>query len=612
VLPPPPEMPGALTEPFDLAPLDDGGVAVLDRAHKLIWVLDASLRLVTDPTTASSEALLFQPKEGAERAETTPARSQPISLADCNDPVSLVPLPDSTFLVLDQRGTEASVIWRFWRDPAVSPQHVELLEENLRAPDEPSFELPAIRGHDMALVVGGDGAGTLYITDTGGNQAFALRVLLESELTLRARRDYYPLRSYTGKALLAPSGEPHPFYDQGERWLPVKALPRTSFEREATLVLRPLDGKEPGCVWHRLCLDACLPPDTDVQIETRAADDTDDLQWLPWQPEPAPYLRHAGAELPFYQLWSEEALRNPGTGTWELLFQQARGRYLEIRLTLRGNTRTTPHLRALRAYYPRFSYLKQYLPAVYREDAESAQFLDSFLANPEGVFTTLEGQIAQVQALFDVRSAPSDALDWLAGWIGLALDPAWTDYQRRLLLAHADYFYRRRGTKPGVLQAILLAIKPELGPAIFQDDVEGIASEVRIVERFRTRTRPAATLGDPTGDDATTGDRLEEARLRAHSFTVLLPAGTSAEQVNLVERIVKLEKPAHTTFTVKQYWAMFRVGEARLGLDSALGRGGRFDTLRIGATALAGGVLGAAYPFNLPDRTVIAHKAGGK
>ena len=85
-----------------------------------------------------------------------------------------------------------------------------------------------------------------------------------------------------------------------------------------------------------------------------------------------------------------------------------------MQIRLAGNGRTTPRLRALRAYYPRFSYLNHYLPAVYREDGESAWFLDRFLANVEGTYTAIEDRIAAVQMLFDTRAAPSEALDWLA------------------------------------------------------------------------------------------------------------------------------------------------------------------------------------------------------
>src|SRR5207302_3818905 len=133
---------------------------------------------------------------------------------------------------------------------------------------------------------------------------------------------------------------------------------------------------------------------------SRAANTESELVNTRWQPEPDPYPRGDGSELPFLT-GSTESDR----GTWELLFQRARGRFLQLKIELSGNTRNSPHLRALRAYYPRFSYLQRYLPAAYRGDAQSASFLDRFLANLEGLYTTLEDRLDAVAALFDPRSA---------------------------------------------------------------------------------------------------------------------------------------------------------------------------------------------------------------
>jgi phage tail-like protein len=249
----------------------------------------------------------------------------------------------------------------------------------------------------------------------------------------------------------------------------------------------------------------------------------------------------------------------------------------------------------------------------------SASFLERFLANPEGLLTTLEGLVADAQVFWDTRTAPSEALDWLASWIGLVLDPTWSDYQRRLLISHAPDFYARRGTVTGLMQAIRLALEPEAGPVIFEgeyDDYPGAATAVRIVERFRTRRLPGVALGDPTetAGPAASADPLAVARERAHRFTVLLPSQVcvdgsprpSSDIAAQVERLVAAEKPAHTWFAVKRYWAMFRVGEVRVGLDTRLGEGGRFETIRLGETALAEGALAAMYPFNLSDRTVVS------
>ena len=62
-----------------------------------------------------------------------------------------------------------------------------------------------------------------------------------------------------------------------------------------------------------------------------------------------------------------------------------------------------------------------------------------------------------------------------------------------------------------------------------------------------------------------------------------------AWELALARRIVTLEKPGHTVFDIRFYWAMNRVGEARLGLDSAIGAGSRAPEL------VPGAVLGRAY-----------------
>jgi hypothetical protein len=50
-----------------------------------------------------------------------------------------------------------------------------------------------------------------------------------------------------------------------------------------------------------------------------------------------------------------------------------------------------------------------------------------------------------------------------------------------------------------------------------------------------------------------------------------------------------LEKPAHTSYEIKFYWAFFRVGDARLGEDTVLDSGSRAPQLLLPA------VLGDTY-----------------
>src|SRR5262249_27919477 len=66
-----------------------------------------------------------------------------------------------------------------------------------------------------------------------------------------------------------------------------------------------------------------------------------------------------------------------------------------------------------------------------------------------------------------------------------------------------------------------------------------------------------------------------------HPFTVFLPMLPGDAQsviahrnkLSLAQRVIELEKPAHTAYEIKFYWEFFRVGEARLGEDSVLDYG---------------------------------------
>jgi hypothetical protein len=88
----------------------------------------------------------------------------------------------------------------------------------------------------------------------------------------------------------------------------------------------------------------------------------------------------------------------------------------------------------------------------------------------------------------------------------------------------------------------------------------------------------------------------------AHRFTVLLPVPASLafdtdehqRRLDLCRRIVDLEKPAHTVFDARFYWAMFRVGESRLQLDTLLDQGSRAPQLLPGMV-LGRGVVGESY-----------------
>lgn len=668
--------------PFDLATAPGGGVWALDRDHRTYWGVDRDFRVLVEPDTISGARWAFHdigpgdlvacsPGEESLGGGPSPAQRTPQGFpVAAPKPVSIVALPDQSVLILHSPDDPAAGstlyhdrLGRQVTPPQALPSLAGLVADGQDRP---------VNGHDMAYIAS---TSTLYVVERDGLQAIAFQIdvaLSSSPLQpLTMRPDYLPMQAYGSRGLVVWNDKV--FYDVGDsrpsdglepigpdtiiRWVELQVIDEPRYVRTATVFLPVLDGKDRNCVWHRLFLDACIPSETTVEVWTRAGNDSQLLDSSPFFPEPPLYLRSGGSELPYYQPFPEVAQPSENTGTWELLFQQAQGRYLQIKLVLSGNGRATPRLRALRAYYPRFSYSRRYLPAVYLEDVESASFLERLLANPEGFYTEIEGKIAAVSTLFDARTAPLETLDWLAGWLGLMLDPLWSNLpaqqstrgtapalrrfpdRRRLFIRFVLRLYNRRGTPEGIQFALHLLLDPclerlldrlrmatlkddpvlraelarlELSyptPVMSEADLEDLVyqyvlsparpSKVRLVERFQTRQGQAAVAGDPTG--TSTGIIVQDA---AHRFSVLVPEGLSSAEEAMVQRIVQLEKPAHTSFDVRHYWDAFRVGEARLGLDTIFGEESRFQPIVLGRDYLAEGYLSPSPPMDVADRLI--------
>lgn len=576
--------------PFDFAPRPGGGVLILDRDPGDIlkgtryWMLDrffnVEARNQSQIELNAGRVEDFQPLMGEPRRHQARMFPRGITLDSASpvaalDAISIEALPDQTALILDRDdGSGFSQIYRYGFEGQLGEPMSTSVIKALISDDKQRQKFKLI-AHDFAFVPEHESNGKtipdrLYVVEEKGNQSFAFNIsLLDGQLDLEPLQAYLPMRLFGGKGLVASSEQP--WYDFSDRWIPLVEQPRPRFETTATLETPEFDGAEPDCKWHRLMIDGRIPPESNVEVWTRASNDKQDLPFTQWQQEPGLYRRRDGSELPF--AISRVAMETPEIndfGTWELLFQRARGRFLQIKLRLSGNGRTTPRLRALRAYYPRFSYLDNYLPAVYREDSQSASFLDRFLANIEGFYTTIEDKIAAVQVLFDYRSAPSEYLDWLAGWFGIVLDPSWGDMKRRLFIRHAMEFFQYRGTIHGLKAALRLAMEDCADESVFDvaRSFDHQRDSIRIIENYRTRRTPGSVLGDPTSVGAQPPGELPQA-LQTSKW---LPANGRADLFTRYSEYLSTrfgaELPGVVQFSLRNYdWQFPKSG---LGPSAAL------------------------------------------
>ncbi len=777
--------------PFDMAPSSNGGLWILDKGERpRIWRLDEYFVVLNlgreDMDLGCNESSTFNtngksgefPKNNCFQAAIEANMSTPLKEIE---PISIETLPDDTIMVLGVSTDKGFPIIHLYEKSELLESYPlnDYFRHHRDVPDLPAHY--QLLPHDFILMPENDTTadeytGRLFISAADRKQTFVFDLKRTLEGLILVLLDcYYPMRTHQGKALVSAGG--NVFYDAEEKWVPLIAQ-RSHYWDEGQVTTRVFDSKLHDCVWHRIFLDAIIPDSTGLRLQCLATNDEESMQSdtyfesRPWIEQPQPYLRSIGSDIPYYNPYSNNNSDRNKAGTWETLLHGVKGRYLAIRMELKGTGRNTPLIHSLRVYYPRFSYLKEYLPAVYQDDEISADFLERFLANVEGLFTTIEDRIACAQVLFDVDSVPQEFLDWLTGWFELIQQETWGEGRRRLWLAHVMELFSQRGTVPGIIRAIRVATDPCPDESIFTQDVTAyynpVTAEedvtvsgfhVRIVEDFLLRQAPGVAFGDPTniegpdlytqknkwepshgikvlnehyqeyldrkylnsieslnGQWDTLYNSFKEIKLPpmkpeqeiiaedwaffvlnelqftyipvsrneadtisyqkylarryrtinqlniawslsitgkykafdtiqlpqtmptnktqlsdwiqfvslvlptiryAHHFTVLVPTALNSyapwdgPDPEIVRRIVDLEKPAHTRFDVKQYFAMFRVGETRLGMESIIDHGRPLQEMVLGDNYLAEGFLSVPSAWKAPGRFILGRETSG-
>lgn len=335
--------------------------------------------------------------------------------------------------------------------------------------------------------------------------------------------DVYPLRDFVAAPFVQGLGVP-PHYPTHDGTAPLLRISAPTFASTGEArAAAALDSGSVETVWHRLYVEAAIPPHTGLRIFLAASDAPDAVtppeDWYEhrfgelyrvlkgppvpraaWVPSPSEIPYHAG-------LLVCEPVPNRA-GLFTVLIQRSnrlvhglRGRYLQVRVVLEGDGRATPQLAAIRAYASRFSYVEHYLPELYHEslfgaEVESvlpagsapastpADFLERFVDNCEGILTPLEDRIACSYLLTDPNTTPDDALEWLGSWVGVVFDPTYPADRRRKLLAATPELYRRRGTLGGLRTALDVTT-----------DNACSRGQIVVVEDFRLRRTFATILG---------------------------------------------------------------------------------------------------------------------
>jgi len=415
-----------------------------------------------------------------------------------------------------------------------------------------------LAGRFCPLVVTAGPDGTLYVGDAGG----AIYRCCGGEVRACA---------LTGSAPTTIAFDAQGNLIVGNGAGQVSLLPVSQrYEVAGTFVSAALDSFVDLCTWHAVRLEGSVPPGTQVAVDTFTAQtepSTADLQALP----ASAWVGAATATaLDADQDWSALVLSPPG-------------RYLAVRLRLAGDGMSTPSVTAIRTVYPRTSSIR-HLPAVYRDDALSADFLDRFLSNFDATWDQIETTLDDEPAYFDPWATPADAdrdfLTWLATWLGITFERGWSTARRRALLANAHTLFELRGTVEGIRLQIKLCVGVDahvlehfkLRRLLFLNETRlGADSELwgpSLARRLQLGEFSQIGSFELRDDDDPLHDPFG---YYANQFTVFVPARDDVD-LAAVQRVLAQATPAHALGNVAVVEPRMQIGtHAFIGLDTVVG-----------------------------------------
>lgn len=148
--------------------------------------------------------------------------------------------------------------------------------------------------------------------------------------------------------------------------------------------------------------------------------------------------------------------------------------------------------------------LINFLPDIYH-----TQFMKRFLALFESILVPIEWTVDNFDLFLDPGTAPNAFLPWLANWYAIVFNPSWDEVQRRAFLKDAHLIYARRGTRWAL---------------------------ARVLEIYTGKMPTIIEFAE--GQDP-------------HTFTIKLPLMPSQVDRELVERLIDMNKPAHTSYVLE-------------------------------------------------------------
>ena len=318
-------------------------------------------------------------------------------------------------------------------------------------------------------------------------------------------------------------------------------------KQQIILYTEPLDSLDKETKWHKIVMDQKIFSDTFSQVH---------------------YFCTDAEHIPEHE---DDWIKAPLNQNDFLLLNNKdeflKGRFLYIKLLLSTNDiYSSPEFRSMKVYFGNNSYL-DYLPAIYRENEASREFLEKFLSIFQTMMDNTYQKIFSFSKYLDSQVTSKEFLSWLASWLSISADQNWSNEGTRTLIERAPDLFKKRGTVDGIKEIILLYLNSKNS---------GKKPNSTIGDQVNTNTNPC---GEGYHSRFTQLRYYNDVKIVENNdnryryfFDVLLnPMLVDEDDERVIRQIIEKEKPAHTIGNVRRLDTWFNLDRnTMLGINTIL------------------------------------------
>ncbi|MDQ2085373.1 phage tail protein [Herbivorax sp. ANBcel31] len=215
-----------------------------------------------------------------------------------------------------------------------------------------------------------------------------------------------------------------------------------------TFIWTSIDSREKGMSWYRILVDGYIPQNDFIKLSCYVNEkktiffkdkliDIDD--WL------LDDSIKDKEKMELFEVLDIVSFNNAK----DVLINNAKGRYLWIKIELTSSQKKSPIIRKIRAYYDVQSFV-QYLPEIYQQENDSSEFLERFLGIFQSLYLDMEEKIDNISNYFDPECVYGEFLNFLADWVGIDDVHIWDAHKLKALIKTSVKSYKTKGTKESI------------------------------------------------------------------------------------------------------------------------------------------------------------------